>query len=162
MNSKKIKDSKPIDEKDIKTFNRDEIQDNFPSIFKEMVNNTQISSEDLKSILTEDSNSIAESTKEIEFQTKLKEKDYLQGFDPKATDFIRRAKTKTEAIEVIEFLAEKQEITLVEAENLKKKLQEKSLTSFGEHKADGFYFEFQSKQHLKEKMKLSGKQPNTK
>ena len=68
------------------------------------------------------------------------EKDFLEGFEPTAVDFIRRAKTKTEALEVIEYLEKRKEINEQEANDLRKKLENQGLESFGEHKKHGYYW----------------------
>ena len=173
---KKNKENKNTDEDiEIPQFTTDEIKENFPSLYKELSGDSSSnvptkkvkelllddSSDDIKlsnEILTEDSDSESESDSEI--VSKPMEKDYLQGFDPKAVDFIRRAKTNEEAIEVLDYLEKRGEISMEDCKNLMIQLEKHGLESFGEHKEDGFYFEYQRKKHMEEKMKLSGKQPS--
>ena len=168
---KKDKD-KEITEEDIELskFSDVDIKENFPALFKELTNEktTTFSAGDAKDLLTEEELAIdeeknleieLESETEIKTTTKPMEKDYLRGFDPQAIDFVRRAKTNEEALEVLNFLEQKGELSTEQCENLKQQLAEKGLASFGEHKEDGYYFEYQRKRHLEEKMRLSAKQP---
>lgn len=145
---------------------KDELKENFPTLYKELTNDGgkgELSSSEIKSLINdkthEESNSEESAEPLIPVPTKLKEKDYLQGFDPKAVDFIRRAKTESEALEIILYLQDRNEITEEESTELKNKLSNQGLESFGDHKTDGYYFEFQRRKHLQEKLNLSGKQP---
>ena len=173
---KKNKENKNTDEDiEIPQFATDEIKENFPSLYKELSgdSSTKLPSKKVKELLldeseddiklsneflTEDSESETESNPEI--VSKPMEKDYLQGFDPQAIDFIRRAKTKEDALEILNFLESRGELTVDNCQKLKQQLEEEGLESFGEHKHDGYYFEFQRKKHMEEKMKLIGKQPS--
>lgn len=85
---------------------------------------------------------------------KLKEKDHLQGFTPSAVDFIRRAKTEEEAWEVLDYLEGRGELVGDEVDVLRKQLTEQGLRSFGEYKKHGYYFAYQQRKHLEEKMRL--------
>lgn len=172
---KKNKD-KEITDEDIESskFNEEDIEKNFPALFKELLGEetSQISSSEAKELLSDEQEEIEidlkidkefdndnEPENDSQTVTKPMEKDYLQGFDPKAIDFIRRAKSNEEAIEVLNFLEKRGEITAKDCSNMKLQLEKEGLVSFGEHKEDGFYFEYQRKRHMEEKMKLSGKQP---
>jgi hypothetical protein len=89
------------------------------------------------------------------------EKDYLQGFNPQAIDFLRRATSLNEANEVITYLEKRGELTKEEAELIQIELENKGLDAFiekaGGFKDHGFYFKYQQKKKLEEKMKLSKK-----
>jgi hypothetical protein len=61
------------------------------------------------------------------------------GYDPDATDFIRRCSTEEEAEEIIAYLDERGEITPKRASELRSQLREKGLESFGSRKEAGFY-----------------------
>lgn len=65
--------------------------------------------------------------------------DIWRGYEPNVIDFIRRANTVEEAMEVIEFLEKRGEISKEYAEKLRKQLREKGLSSFGPHKEPGYY-----------------------
>lgn len=82
-------------------------------------------------------------------------KDLLEGFDPTAIDFIRRANTKNEAIEVINYLEKRKELSADEAKELKEKLATEGLESFGSHKKHGYYFQVAEEQKLKNRLKLT-------
>jgi len=69
-------------------------------------------------------------------------KDPLQGFQPGAVDFIRRARSVEEAMEVIDYLEKRGEITHEEAEKMRKQLLELGLESFGKRKTPGYYFRY--------------------
>ena len=92
---------------------------------------------------------------EIKIKTKTKyDSDYLEGFEPSAVDFIRRAKTIKEANEVIDYLEKKKELNTIQAAELRSKLEKDGLESFGAHKKDGYYFQLAENNRLKDKMRL--------
>ena len=171
---KKNKDKKEFDEDiEIPEFATEEIKESFPSLFEELSGEKapKISTKEVKKLLFEDDLEEIELTKDLQPEsdyepeirvvekTKPMEKDYLRGFNPQAIDFIRRAKTIEEALEVLDFLEKRNELSSNDHQKLKQQLEESGLESFGEHKEDGYYFEFQRKKHMEEKMKLIGKQP---
>jgi len=53
--------------------------------------------------------------------------------------FIRRCTNDTQALEIIEYMKNREEITHEEAENLCQQLEEQSLRSFGRKKNPGHY-----------------------
>lgn len=174
MSIKKNKDKNKSDEDiEIPEFATNDIKENFPSLYEEITGekSSKLSTKKAKELLLEDdfeqielANDIqpeldSESPIKVVEKTKPMEKDYLRGFDPQAIDFIRRAKTVEEALEVLHFLEKRNEISSEDCQKLTRQLQDSGLASFGERKEDGYYFEFQRKRHLEEKMKLSGKQP---
>ncbi len=85
----------------------------------------------------------------------LDEYDYWRGYDPKVEDFIRRAKKTEEAIEIIDYLLKRNEITNEKAIELKEILKTKGLAAFGPHKRPGYYFEERMRQSMKKSMKKS-------
>ena len=168
---KKNKDKEEIDEDiEIPEFATDDIKEKFPSLYEELSGeSSKLSTKEVKNLLLEDDFEQIELTNEsqpdldteslikVVEKTKPMEKDYLRGFDPQAIDFIRRAKTVEEALEVLHFLEKRNELSSEDCQKLKQQLQESGLESFGEHKEDGYYFEYQRKKHMEEKMKLIGK-----
>lgn len=175
MSLKKKKNKDEFNEDiEIPEYTNNEIKENFPSLYNELAGDSSvnISGSDMKKILDkeeldEEINLLDERTADQESEPAVKvvtkdkpmEKDYLRGFDPQAIDFIRRAKTKEQALEVLEFLENRGELSEENCQKIKAQLHEEGLESFGEHKPDGYYFDYQRKKHLEEKMKLSGKQP---
>ncbi len=63
-----------------------------------------------------------------------------QGYDPDIIDFIRRAKSEKEAIEVIDYMLHREEISKPYAKRLITQLNEEGLKSFGSSKKIGYYF----------------------
>jgi len=61
-------------------------------------------------------------------------------FEPTAVDFIRRCDTEEQALEIIDFLESRKEISRDYADKLRKQLKEKGLRSFGSKKEPGYYF----------------------
>ena len=78
---------------------------------------------------------------EEESRTKLGSKKLrkFQGYIPGVIDFICRCKTEAEALEIIEYMLSKGEITEDYASSLKEHLKDKGLEFFGEHRSPGFY-----------------------
>lgn len=62
------------------------------------------------------------------------------GYNPNVIDFIRRCDTDKEALEIIEFLEKKNDITSEQGDSLRKQLEKDGLRSFGSKKKKGFYF----------------------
>lgn len=63
----------------------------------------------------------------------------FEGYDPDVIDFLRRCDNKEQAIEVINFMEKKGEITSSHADKLKKQLKEKGIRSFGTKKGSEYY-----------------------
>ena len=59
--------------------------------------------------------------------------------DPGVIDFIRRCSKISEAFDIIEYLANRGEISVEELKKIKNKLKTEGLESFGEHKEKGYY-----------------------
>ncbi len=69
----------------------------------------------------------------------LKKEDPLRGFEPGIIDFIRRAETKEEALEVIDYFEKRQEITPKLANELRSKIEKYGPRYFGPKKQPGYY-----------------------
>ncbi|NPD87246.1 MAG: DUF2095 family protein [Asgard group archaeon] len=78
---------------------------------------------------------------ESEMRTVTGSKKYrkFQGYIPGAVDFICRCETEEEAMEIIEYMLKKGDLTEEYANILKNQLKEKGLEFFGEHRAPGYY-----------------------
>ena len=77
---------------------------------------------------------------ELNFEVeKPKPKRKFAGYDPDVIDFIRRCTNETQALEIIEYMKTREEITLDEAERLCRQLEEEGLKSFGKKKTPGYY-----------------------
>jgi hypothetical protein len=77
---------------------------------------------------------------DIQFEVeKPKPKRKFAGYNPNVIDFIRRCTNDTQALEIIEYMKNREEITVEEAEKLYKQLEEEGLRSFGRKKEHGYY-----------------------
>ena len=61
------------------------------------------------------------------------------GYNPNIIDFIRRCSTEEQALEIIEYMKSREEITLEEAEKYCRQLEKEGLQSFGQKKTPGYY-----------------------
>jgi len=61
------------------------------------------------------------------------------GYNPTIIDFIRRCNSEDQAIEIIEYMMSRDEITKEYSKELKTKLEVEGLSSFGEMKKPGYY-----------------------
>ncbi|WFO76042.1 DUF2095 family protein [Desulfurococcaceae archaeon MEX13E-LK6-19] len=66
--------------------------------------------------------------------------DPWRGYIPGPIDYLRRAKTVEEAVRVIDYLLEHNEITEEEAREYKEKLMKEGLEAFGPRKESGYYY----------------------
>lgn len=62
------------------------------------------------------------------------------GYNPDVIDFIRRCDREEQALEIIEFLEKRGEISKEYASKLKRQLKEMGVRSFGSKKEPGWYF----------------------
>lgn len=69
-------------------------------------------------------------------------RDPLRGYMPSPIDFIRRARSIEEAMEVIDYLERRGEISKDEADRLRKKLREGSLEALGPRRSYGVYLRY--------------------
>ncbi len=63
----------------------------------------------------------------------------VKQFTPAITDFIRRCDTVAEAMEIVDYMLRRREITETEAERIRTQLKESGLRSFGSKKEPGHY-----------------------
>lgn len=61
------------------------------------------------------------------------------GYDPDIIDFIRRCENEEQVLEIIEYMEKINEISFEKANELRKKLAEGGVRSFGSIKNDDFY-----------------------
>jgi len=69
----------------------------------------------------------------------VQKSDKFRGYMPTPIDYLRRCDTNEQAIQTIEYLEERKEITNEYAQELKKQLKEKGVRSFGPKKEEGYY-----------------------
>jgi hypothetical protein len=82
----------------------------------------------------------AESVSEEEFCEPTINADKFRHFNPSAEDFLRRCDTEAQAIEIIDYLQKKGEITQEYADNLRCQLKRDGVRSFGAKKEENYYF----------------------
>jgi hypothetical protein len=63
----------------------------------------------------------------------------FEGYEPTVIDFIRRCETEEQALEIIDFMEKRGEITQDYAKRLKNQLAKLGVRSFGEQKKPGYY-----------------------
>ncbi len=100
----------------------EEFEKEFPVLYKEII---------------EGEKGISES--EMRTSTGSKKERKFQGYVPGVVDFICRCETEEEAIEIIDYMLKKGDLSEKYARDLKKQLKEKGLEFFGEHRAPGYY-----------------------
>ena len=77
---------------------------------------------------------------ELNFEVeKPKPERKFAGYDPDVIDFIRRCTNETQALEIIEYMKNREEITVEDADKLCAQLEKEGLRSFGRKKEPGFY-----------------------
>ncbi len=80
--------------------------------------------------------------KSIRSEPEFKEKaaaSTFEGYDPDIIDFLRRCDNEKQALEVINYMEKRGEITSSHAAQLKKQLKEKGIRSFGAKKSEDYY-----------------------
>jgi hypothetical protein len=73
----------------------------------------------------------------------------LEGYEPDVIDFLRRCDNEKQAIEVINYLEKKGEISSNQAAKLKKQLKEKGVRSFGKKKGENYYIRQAESKNIK-------------
>ncbi len=142
----------------------EQMKEYFPALHAELTGKRKglvVSSQEIKQALAEQdekdrSTSVTTGSRDehlVEVQG-MRIPDPLEGFDPGVIDFIRRAKTEAEAIEVIEYMKNRGEITEDEARNLHERLKTQGLRSFGSFKQDGYYFHYAQEERMRYRQKL--------
>jgi hypothetical protein len=103
-------------------YDRDDIENSLPNLAKELTSRNHPNIINIDSI-------------EIE----KNEESNREEMQPSVIGFLRRCRTKEEAVEIITFLAEKSQITKEEKEIYLEKLEKEGIRSFGSLKTWGFY-----------------------
>lgn len=80
------------------------------------------------------------SSKKIELRVQMNLPDPWRGYVPTPIDYIRRCKTVEEALNVVDYLLRKGELSEEEAEELKKILRNGGIEVFGGKKEDDYYY----------------------
>jgi hypothetical protein len=117
----------------------------FPNLYKELeAGDAKISIDALRKNPEEAEADLAEcaeqKAEELESEIDTTTPDKLRHFNPSAQDFIRRCDTEAQAEEIINYLEKKGEITKKSARELRCKLKNEGLRSFGPKKEENHYF----------------------
>lgn len=111
----------------------------FPNLAKELggdENKVQIDS-----ARTDLSNAEESLTKENLFTSpKSKLADKFRNYNPTVEDFIRRCDTEAQAEEIVSYLLNRDEISVQDAEKIRRQLRKDGVRSFGPKKEDNYYF----------------------
>lgn len=101
---------------------KEEFKNHFPVLYREIIEGEEEIQEE-----------------EIRTTAGVKKVRKFKGYTPGVIDFICRCTTKEEALEIIEYMVAKGDISEKHATELKKQLKEKGLDFFGEHRSPGYY-----------------------
>ncbi|WP_297091348.1 DUF2095 family protein [Thermococcus sp.] len=123
MDEKKKK--RPIDEFAWQEYDRDEFEERFPALAKEL----EEEGVPIDAYRTSEKKAIAEEDEMRDFS----------GYNPTIIDFLRRCETDDEALEIINWMEERGEITHEMAKELRITLVQKGVRAFGSKKEWGWY-----------------------
>lgn len=115
---------------------RDEFRKRYPNLSREM-DDSQV--EDVKAQMEEEPEE--EHGKEKKAQATIDS----HGYDPTVYDFLARCDTDKQALEIIDYLERRGEITKEQAISLRKTLNQKGVRFFGEKRNPGHYYKKFSK-----------------
>jgi hypothetical protein len=121
MNGKK---RRPVDDFAWQEYDRDEFREKFPALAEEL----ESAGVPIEAFRTD------EERGEMEAETR----DF-SGYEPTVIDFLRRCETDEEALEIINWMEERGEITHEMAKELRITLVKKGVRAFGSKKEWGWY-----------------------
>lgn len=81
---------------------------------------------------------LEEGTGKVQIES-VQRSDKFLGYTPTPIDYLRRCDTEEQAIQTIEYLEGRKEITREYAEELRKQLKEKGVRSFGPKREEDYY-----------------------
>jgi len=132
-------------------YDKEDLLETLPNLAKELLNPHY----DSKMPITGISNQIEDSEENIHIDDLDDDEETLITCDeipkdPDAIEFLRRCSNPQEALEIISFLEQKNQINKEQAQKYREKLEKEGLDAFGEHKSPGHYerkFRRNFKQH---------------
>ncbi|WP_258083980.1 DUF2095 domain-containing protein [Thermococcus thermotolerans] len=119
------KKRRPIDEFAWQEYDRDEFEEKFPALAREL----EEEGVPIAGYRTSEKKAIAEEDEMQDFS----------GYNPTVIDFLRRCETDDEALEIINWMEEHGEITHEMAKELRITLVQKGVRAFGSKKEWGWY-----------------------
>ncbi len=143
----------------------EELKEYFPALHAELTGqrpSLTVSSREIKQLLNENDESTVKTTESQQVKVGTTQEpepdievpDPLRGFDPGVVDFIRRAKTDEEAIEIIEYMRKRGEISDEKAKMVLDQLKNEGLRSFGSYKQDGYYFHYAQEKKMEYRRRI--------
>ncbi len=109
----------------------DEIREKFPAIYAELTNKK------MSMRIDEVGDDIMPS---LSLNEERQYQDPLSNYEPNVYDFLARARTNKEGLEIIDYLAKQGQISPENADNLTKKLKTLGIRSFGPKRSSNYYY----------------------
>ena len=103
-------------------FDEREFKRKFPHLYEELEDSTSEGKDNLESCEVQDA-----------------EPDTSDKYSPEATSYIRRARSNDEAIEIVDYLEKRGELSANDASSIIKQIRERGVRSFGSLKTWGHY-----------------------
>ncbi|NJE85728.1 DUF2095 domain-containing protein [Thermococcus sp. CX2] len=119
------KKKRPIDEFAWQEYDKEEFKETFPNLYEEL----EGGGVPIDAYRTDEREAIVEEDELMDFT----------GYNPTIIDFLRRCETDEEALEIINWMEERGEITHEMAKELRITLVEKGVRAFGPKKEWGWY-----------------------
>ncbi|MBO8174449.1 MAG: DUF2095 family protein [Thermococcus sp.] len=123
------KKKKPVDEFAWQEYDKEEFREKFPALAEELEKREGIVIEGYR----------VDEFQVLEEEELEEEKIDFSGYNPTVIDFLRRCETDEEALEIINWLEERGEITHEMAKDLRITLVKKGVRAFGPKKEWGWY-----------------------
>ncbi|ASJ02495.1 hypothetical protein A3L09_04115 [Thermococcus profundus] len=127
MDEKEGKRKRPVDDFAWQEYDREEFKRTFPALARELEEDAE-----LQITAYRTSEEAALKDEEVELQD-------FSGYNPTVIDFLRRCETDEEALEIINWMEERGEITPEMAKDLRITLTKKGVRAFGPKKEWGWY-----------------------
>ncbi|WP_010477471.1 DUF2095 family protein [Thermococcus zilligii] len=121
------KKKRPVEDFAWQEYDREEFERNFPALAKELEEGAELQ---IKAYRTSEEEALEEEEPELQ--------DF-SGYNPTVIDFLRRCETDEEALEIINWMEKRGEITPEMAKDLRITLAKKGVRAFGPKKEWGWY-----------------------
>lgn len=109
----------------------DEIREKFPALYAELASN------DMSVMIDE----VEDETNFLSpWNNERQDLDPFSNYEPNIFDFLARARTNEEGLEIIDFLAKQGQISAETVKELKEKIKTSGIRSFGPKRSSDYYF----------------------
>lgn len=88
----------------------------------------------------------------VESRIRTKISDPLEHYSPSIKDFMARASTNKEALDVIDYLIQRNELSLEKAREIQELIHQKGVRALGPKRTPGYYYRFAREERLKKQM----------